>query len=223
MYSLSLSVLVAANEYTGSIVSKYTSAVETAVRAFQKAKGLAIDGIAGAATQHKLFNTVPIGTADRSNLAMTLYPAEKIDWFTGGIQELWPRGSNFKVYDVNTGIVFWAHRWSGGLHADIEPLTKADTARICKMYGVSKSSDITEKKNWQRRPCLVTIGTRTFACSLFGVPHNYPDGDTISDNDFRGQMCLHFTNSKTHDSKKVDSGHQEAIDYAWLNAPNGHK
>ena len=209
--------------YTGEIISKYTSAVENAVRDFQKAKGLAVDGIAGADTQHKLFNTVPIGTADRNNLTMTLYPAEKIDWFTGGIQELWPRGSNFKVYDVQTGIVFWAHRWSGGLHADIEPLTKADTARICKMYGVSKSSDITEKKNWQRRPCLVTIGTRTFACSLFGVPHNYPDGDTISDNDFRGQMCLHFTNSKTHDSKKVDSGHQEAIEYAWLNAPNGHK
>ena len=68
-----------------------------------------------------------------------------------------------------------------------------------------------------------TIGTRTFACSLYGVPHNYPKGDTISTNNFKGQVCIHFTNSKTHNSNKVDSGHVEAIDYAWQQAPNGHK
>jgi hypothetical protein len=61
----------------------------------------------------------------------------------------------------------------------------------------------------------VTIGTRTFACSLYGVPHNYPDGDTISDNAFKGQLCLHFTNSKTHNGKSVDSGHQKAIQEAY--------
>ena len=181
-----------------------------------------MDGIAGSATQHALFNTVPIGSADTTNLTMTIYPAEKIDWNTGGINEMWPRGSNYKIYDVKTGIVWWAHRWAGGLHVDAEPLTAADTARLCRIYGVSKSSEITSKKHYQRRPCLVTIGTRTFACSLYGVPHNYPDGDTIRDNDFKGQVCIHFTNSKTHESRKVDSGHTEAINYAWLNAPNGH-
>ena len=86
--------------YTYTLTSNYTSAVENAVRAFQKAKGLAVDGIAGEQTQHALYNTVPVGTANRSNMSMTLYPAEKIDWYTGGIQELWPRGANVKVYDV---------------------------------------------------------------------------------------------------------------------------
>ena len=209
--------------YSGSVTSKYTTAVADAVKAFQKAKGLTVDGIAGSATQHKLFNTVPVGYANLENLTMTLYPAEKIDWNTGGINELWAKGSNYKVFDVKTGIVWWAHRWSGGLHVDAEPLTAADTARICKMYGVNQSSQITSTKHWQRRPMLVTIGTRTFACSLYGVPHNYPEGDTIPDNDFKGQLCIHFTNSKTHSSKKVDSGHEEAIQYAWEHAPNGHK
>lgn len=209
--------------YTGEITNKYTTAVAAAVKAFQKAKGLTVDGIAGASTQHKLFNTVPIGAGDTSNLTMTLYPAEKIDWYTGGINELWARGSNYKVYDVKTGIVWWAHRWAGGLHVDAEPLTAADTARLCKCYGVSTSSEITSSKHWQRRPLLVTIGTRTFACSLYGVPHNYPEGDTISTNEFKGQVCIHFTNSKTHNSRKVDSGHEEAIQYAWEHAPNGHK
>ena len=208
--------------YTGAETNSYNSAVENAVRAFQKAKGLAVDGIAGNDTQHKLFNTVPIGTTNLNDLAMTLYPAEKIDWNTGGIDELWPRGSNFKIYDVKSGIVFWAHRWAGGLHVDAEPLTAADTARICKIQGVSTASQIKESTHWMRRPALVTIGTRTFACSMFLVPHN-PDGDTIPDNNFVGQFCIHFTNSKTHESKKVDSQHAEAIEYAYQNAPNGHK
>ena len=208
--------------YSGDVTSSYTSAVEAAVRAFQTAKGLTVDGIAGSQTQHALFGTVPIGSGDSSNLSFTHYPAEKIDWFTGGIQQLWPKGANYKIYDVKTGIVWWAHRWSGFNHADIETLTAADTARLCKIYGVSKASEINNKKHWHRRPCLVTIGTRTFACSLYGVPHN-PDGDTIPDNDMIGQLCLHFTNSMTSDTKVVDSNHQKAIDYAYQNAPGGQK
>ncbi len=209
--------------YKGEITSKYTTAVQSAVKDFQKAKGLTVDGIAGPATQHKLFGTVPVGAGDTSNLTMTIYPAEKIDWYTGGINELWARGSNYKVYDVKTGIVWWAHRWAGGLHVDAEPLTAADTARLCKCYGVSTAQEIKDKNLYQRRPLLVTIGTRTFCCSLYGVPHNYPEGDTISTNDFKGQVCIHFTNSKTHNSKKVDSLHEEAIQYAYDHAPNGHK
>ena len=30
----------------------------------------------------------------------------------------------------------------------------------------------------------------------------------------RDRLCIHFTNSKTHDSNKVDSYHTEAIEYA---------
>ena len=208
--------------YTGTLTSTFSDAVEAAVKAFQTAKGMTADGVAGSATQHAIFGTVPVGTGNTTDLNMTIYPAEKIDWYTGGIQELIPRGSNFKVYDVKTGIVWWAHRWAGGKHADIEPLTAADTARICQIYGVSKASEINAKQHWQRRPCLITIGTRTFACSLYGVPHN-PEGNTIKDNDMNGQICLHFTNSRTHDSDKVDSYHTEAIQYAWEHAPNGHK
>ena len=208
--------------YTGSVTSSYTTEVENAVKKFQAANDLGVDGIAGAKTQHKLFGTVPIGSGDPNNLTMTIYPAEKIDWFTGGIQQMWPKGANQKVYDVRTGIVWWAHRWSGGYHADIEPLTAADTARLCKIYGVKNAEEIVKKDLWEKRPCLVTIGTRTFACSLYGVPHN-PDGDTIPDNDMTGQICLHFTNSKGHESGKVSSGHTAATEEAYQKAPNGQK
>ena len=139
---------------------------------------------------------------------------EKIDWFDGGIQQLLPRGANFKIYDVKTGKVWWAHRWAGGSHADIETLTKKDSKTLCEIYGVSNLQQIVDKNLWQRRPCLVTIGTRTFACSLDGMQHN-PDGDTIGNNGMDGQICLHFTNSKGHASGEVSDSHSEAIQYAY--------
>lgn len=205
--------------YTGDVTSNYTSAVRAAVMSFQRAKGLTVDGIAGQKTQEALYGTGGNGgnTGD-----MTIYPAEKIDWFKGGIQELWAKGASYQVYDVYTGITWTARRWSGGFHADVEPLTAADTAKLCQIYGVEKAEDIDKNNLWQRRPCLVTIGTRTFACSLFGMPHN-PKGDTIPDNDMDGQVCLHFTNSRTHSGNSVDSYHQQAIEYAYQHAPNGHK
>ncbi|MBQ9300684.1 MAG: hypothetical protein IJ214_09245, partial [Clostridia bacterium] len=49
----------------------------------------------------------------------------------------------------------------------------------------------------------------------YGVPHNYPAGDTIANNKFNGQFCVHFVNSQVHKTKKVDSAHQSAIKYAY--------
>ena len=208
--------------YTGSVTNVYTSAVQAAVRAFQSAKGLTVDGIAGKQTQHALFGTVEPGADDYTDYNFQFYPAEKIDWYTGGIQQRWAKGASYKIYDVKTGIVWWARRWAGYSHADIEPVTAADTARLCQIYGVNNAQEIWDKNLWQRRPCLITIGNRTFACSLFGMPHN-PDGDTIPDNNMTGQICMHFTNSKGHESGKVDTYHQQAIEYAWQNCPAGHK
>lgn len=206
--------------YTGAQTSTYTSAVQAAVKAFQATKGLTVDGIAGSETQHALFGTQPIGSGDTTNLDFAIYPVEKIDWYTGGIQQMIPRGSNFKIYDVKTGIVWWAHRWAGSDHADIETLTAADSARLCEIYGVKNLQEIVDNNLWQRRPCLVTIGTRTFACSLDGMQHGT---DTIPNNGMDGQICLHFTNSKGHASGAVSSSHKEAIEYAYNNCPAGQK
>ena len=202
--------------YNGTITSIYTSEVEAAVRAFQKAKGLTADGIAGSETQHALFQTVPIGSG--SNVDFTFYPAEKIDWFTGTINQDWAKGTNAKVYDVMTGIVWTLHRWSGGNHVEAEPLTAADTARMCQAYGVSKASEIP----WNYRPVLVLIGEHNYCASIYAEEHA-PELDTIPNNNFSGPMCVHFTNSKTHDTNRVNTGHQENIEYAYQHAPLGHK
>ena len=154
---------------------------------------------------------------------MTLYTPELIDWYTGGIQSIFYKGCVATVTDVKTGISFKVKRWSGGDHADVEPLTAADTAAMCRIYGVATAQAIADKDLYQRRPLLVTIGTHSYCASMYGEPHNYPDGDTIPDNNFNGQFCIHFVNSKLHggtsgNNKKVDQDHQNAIMYAYNNA-----
>ena len=208
---------------TKDVTGTYLTSTAEAVKRFQRDKKLVIDGIAGSNTQHKLFGTVPEGTYDGtpgSTVTPGLKPVELIDWYTGGIQSIWSMGTTAVITDVKTGISFRARRWAGGAHADAEPLTAADTAAYCKIYGVSTSQAIADNNLYQRRPLWVTVGGRTFAASLYGVPHNYPEGDTIPDNDFNGQFCVHFVNSRTHGSNTVDADHQAAIMYAYNHAPS---
>lgn len=203
------------------IGNTYGSKTEAAVKKFQEDHDLTVDGIAGADTQHALFKTVPEGTYSGDD--PDLKPVEMVDWFKGDIQDFWGKGEIAIVTDVKTGKSFRARRWSGGNHADVEPLTAADTKVMCAIYGVTRAQDIADQDLYQRHPLWVTITkngvTRTFAASMYGEPHNYPAGDTIPDNDFNGQFCIHFVNSMTHGDEKnpahVDKDHQNAIKAAY--------
>lgn len=231
---------LAASDVTGT----YTTATEKAVLAFQKARGLTQDGIAGEKTQHALFNTVPKGTYDNSTVNATLYPVEKVDWYNGDIQTVWANNSTAVITDVYTGISFRAYRIYGGNHADAVPLTAEDTVAYCQIYGTSNAQEIADRdstmQNWRRRPLWVTVGNRTFAASMYGVPHNFTDSvvknaNSKLNNNFVGQFCVHFVNSKTHDSssspahvdydsaKNGNFGHQSAIQYAYTHSISGTK
>lgn len=200
----------------------YNSQTADAVRNYQRDNGLFIDGVAGPNTLHKMFNTVPEGTYNpngESTVTVTLNPVEIVDWYAGDINSFWQKGETAIMTDVKTGISLRIKRWSGGFHVDGEPLTAADTAALCKVYGVRNSQEILEKNLYQRRPVWVTLKGRSFAASLYGVPHNYPQGDTIPGNDFNGQLCVHFRNSKLHTSGVVDKDHMQAIQDAYNAAP----
>ena len=191
-----------------NVSGTYNDATRQAVRTFQQDNGLTVDGVAGQLTQSTLFGTVAYDT--------TLYPIEKVTWTVAN--KAWPRGSVATITDVKTGLSFAAKRYAGGSHADVEPLTAADTAIMCRIYGVSESQEIAENNLYQRRPLWVTVNGRSLAASMYGVPHN-PSGDTLPDNDYTGQFCVHFVNSRVHRTNEVDRDHMAAIDYAYANAP----
>ncbi len=191
-----------------NVTGTFNEATRQAVRTFQADQGLTVDGVAGQLTLAALYKTVAYDA--------TLYPVEKVTWSVA--TKVWPRGSVATVTDVATGLSFASKRYAGGSHADVEPLTAADTAIMCRIYGVETSQDIAELNLYQRRPIWVTIGGRTLAASMYGVPHN-PGGDTLPDNDYTGQFCIHFVDSRKHSTNEVDRDHQAAINYAYNNAP----
>ena len=114
-----------------------------------------------------------------------------------------PTGVALPIIDVRTGIMYDIRCFSKGMHADVEPITKADTAAILESRdGVWA---------WDPRPVWVFIGERVFAASLNGQPH---DVGTIPDNGMNGHLCLHFNGTITN-NKSYERDLNNAVIEAW--------
>ena len=181
--------------YTAYVDGSFGSTTESAVKAFQKKYGLTADGVAGSATLKKIESAV----ASASSGKIT---TERLDWFNGG-KNVIPNGAVFQIKDVSTGLIFSARRQSGGNHMDAEPLTAEDTAILKKINGGTFS--------WRRRAVLVKYNGHVYAASIYSEPHGT---NTILDNNFDGQFCLHFYGSKTHGTDRVDADHQKCVEQA---------
>ena len=92
----------------------------------------------------------------------------------------------------------------GHNHADVEPATAADTAKLLKIAGGSFS--------WDSHAVILRAGGKYVACAINTMPH----GDqTIAGNNYEGQFCLHMTGSTTHGTTTVNANHQAAINQAY--------
>lgn len=213
----------------------------SALLAFQKSQGIEADGIAGPETKSRLqallssqiyivksgdtlskiaarYGTSAAAIMSRNGLtSSTIYPGQKltigkasssnqgnsraelVDWWTAA-SKVFARGDVAAVTDVATGITYQVLRSGGTNHADVQPLTAADTVKMKKIYGGAWS--------WTRRAIIVTIDGRSLAASQNGMPHG---NQTIYNNDFPGHFCIHFLNSRTHGTNRVDAAHQAAI------------
>ncbi|MEQ8200224.1 MAG: hypothetical protein ABRQ24_02255 [Syntrophomonadaceae bacterium] len=117
------------------------------------------------------------------------------------VNKLFPRGSNAMVVDIDSGIAFWVQRRAGSSHADAQPLTAADSAAMKQAYN--------GRWSWKRRAVLVILPDgRKIAASMAGMPHGQ---GAIPDNNFDGHFCIHFRDSRTHGSGKVDLAHQMMV------------
>ena len=171
--------------------------------------------------KNKGFEILPLDVAN-SFQNMT---CEVPTWST--VSSAWPGGSQGVLYDISTGKSFTIKRWAGGNHADIEPLTASDTKVLAAIYGVSDANKMYEDYSassgyWVPRACLlITTNGHLYACSLQGVPHNYPSGDTTPDNGLDGQLCLWFTDSWGHSNTSTVTDtvkkHRAAVTaaYTW--------
>jgi len=117
-------------------------------------------------------------------------------------------GVPMRVVDVRTGISFYLQSFSiGGYgiggHADVEPLTQADTDAILRSRNGVWA--------WAPRPVWVSIGDRTIAAALNGMPH---DVSTIANNGMNGHLCLHFYGTRTR-SQTYQRDLNNAVREAW--------
>lgn len=185
--------------YNGKIDGIAGSGTTKAVKAFQKKYRLSQDGIAGKVTIKTLFGQS--AADDKTDEIVT----ESLEWF--GHENTIPKGAVVTIKDCKTGKTFKAKRWSGANHMDTEPYSPEDTATMKSIYGGEWS--------WNRRAILVQYNGHVYAASMNGMPH----GTSTIDNDFDGHFCIHFTGSMTHESKKVDEDHQNAVktalQYTW--------
>lgn len=126
-----------------------------------------------------------------------------LDWYKGGSDVL-KKGQYGTIYDISSGISIKVYRLGGSSHADLEPATAADAANLKKIAGGEYS--------WDSQAVILIANGTYAACAINTMPHGE---QTIDDNNYDGQFCLHMINSKTHGSDSINSEHQKAIQLAY--------
>ena len=127
----------------------------------------------------------------------------KLNWFNGGSSVL-PVGSYGYIYDIDTGVVVHIKRMGGTNHADCEPSSRSDTAKLLKIAGGSFS--------WDSHAVILYANGKFVACGINTKPH----GDqTLTGNGYNGQFCLHMAGSKTHGSDTYNTDHQSSVVRAY--------
>lgn len=153
-----------------------------------------------------------LGLLPSSKLSKTKVKAEANvvlkDWFASDIQYIFPVGSSAKVIDVATRKSFTIKRKGGHNHADVEPSTADDTRTMLQIYGGQFS--------WARRAIWVEINGVLYAASMNGMGHGE---STVEGNNLNGHFCIHFQNSRTHETDHIDPDHQAAVMEAYSTAP----
>ena len=141
--------------YTAALDGSYGAGTQSAVRNFQRAAGISVDGHCGNTTWKALNaklngSTSSGGTSSGGSSSGsvtvtdfgTVNKVVKADWdYDNAGIDLIPKGSYATVMDVATGKVFKVYRWSGAYHADCVPASAADTKTMCEIVGFPYNSN----------------------------------------------------------------------------------
>ncbi|MDO4484074.1 MAG: hypothetical protein Q4C54_06475 [Clostridia bacterium] len=110
------------------------------------------------------------------------------------------------VYDFSTGISWQVHMFSLGAHADSEPTSAAETAKMLKSFG---------KQTWNPKPVWVIFSDGSiYMASTHSMPHEVQHN---RDNNFDGHLCIHFprTEAQVAAIGTYATSHQKTIDEGW--------
>ena len=217
--------LISLGYLSGTADGNFGPKTYRAVVSFQRANALDPDGIAGKQTLAAL-NSAEIsnGGATGPNASapgITVNPGASVNLGTtvrvsaeNVVYEYWystVRNACRKypyatVYDYQTGISWQVHMFSYGKHAEAEPLTAADTAKMEQAFGGN---------TWTPKPVWVIFADGTIRlATTHSMPHEVQH---ITDNNFPGHTCIHFprTMAQVTAIGPYATRHQKTVDEAW--------
>lgn len=177
-------------DYQTSTYGTYDNTTVSAVKDFQQRNGLTADGIAGPVMQTKLYSgsavrgTHSAGIADGvgESAKPALSQVKLLHWYNDVKGTMLRTGQNVLVYDPVTNLSWKLYVMSCGRHADVEPKTAQDTAIQYRAFG--------NREDWGPKAVYVQLPNGAWTIGgLSNVAHNT---QTIHDNNFNGQNCLHF-------------------------------
>jgi len=146
--------------------------------------------------------------SEAPEIPVTAGRVEMLEWSVA--RDIIPKNTNLTVIDVRTGLSFEIRSFSHGNHADVFPVTRADTDTMRQAFG--------GRWTWTPRPVVVIVGDRSIAASINGMPHG---GSGNTNNGMNGHVCLHFLNSRTHNGNRShERDHQNAVQEAFNTASN---
>lgn len=156
---------------------------------------------------------------EKVTLSKSPEPVLNLDWFEF-MDTYFTKYVTVRVIDVYSLKEYYVKRMGGYNHADVQAIDANNTAIFKEIYGGTWS--------WTRRPVWVEIDGKFYAGSSNGMPHGF---DLLKTGE-GGHTCIHFLNSKTHGTKRVDEAHQSCVEYAsnnqdllneYLNSKNNNK
>ncbi len=202
---------------TGKADGVFGATTRLALIAIQTRTGLTADGIAGAKTLAKL-NSGSATSASGTTPTPTVAPAPTLssaprasdvryaNWYAE-VKAMCKKYPNATVYDFTTGISWQVNMFSFGAHADSEPLTAEDTAKMNQAFG--GVTTWTPKAVW-----VVLSNGSVYMASTHNTPH---ETSHIRINNFNGHLCIHFprTEAQVTAIGPYATQHQKAIDLGW--------
>ena len=220
------SKLISLGYLTGKADGIFGRKTTAAVVAFQKANKLKADGIAGVKTMAQLDKSGTSSSSSAATPTATPTPAPTqapgasealagrpsasrviyANWYTT-VKDVCKKYPYCTVYDFSTGISWQIHIFSVGAHADYEPVTANDTARMRRAFG--------GETTWTAKAVWVIFPDGSV---YLGSTHDSPHGTShTTDNNFDGHTCLHFPRTQEQVSAigPYATSHQEAIDKGW--------
>ena len=201
---------------TGKADGKYGIQTYNALVKFQKMNGLKADGLVGPLTQAKLNDPAAKGAGGKAvTPAVTPVPADgfpaassvKYRMWDNSFKSLIKKYPTVTVYDFVNRISWQLNIFSLGTHADAEPCSADDTAKMVRAFG--------GKNTWTPKAVWVRFADGSvYIASTHDMPHEVQHN---MNNNFNGHLCVHFprTPAQVAAIGSYATSHQAEIEAGW--------